>query len=541
MPSPDFSQYVDLTIYDKDPGQIYLDAITYAQNVALPEFNPRAGTIEDALLQATSYATSELAGAINRLPDGLLEGLLNLYGFERQQSVSARLTVQVTLTDSSGGTVPSGALFSYTTEGENGLETFFFATVADLTIASGSSSGTVETEALTVGIIPTIDSGTVLTPVSGVAKVLTAISSGTMTQGEDEETDISYFTRAAAFLASRSNSLATSTQMRNFLTTYLLEVQRAYISDLTYFRYMRVSSVTRTGSTVTAVVSGLGAAWDTPNDDITFLPADVTAGVTRVIVRYVDDALADAPINGTEVTSGPYVIQTSVYNSGAGTYTITFTTDISSDSGVTYQPKSTAPHGYQNAGQATPNDHYIEILLLPEPTEVGTEPGDVGLVFGNSIGLPIQDTGYSNIQTALADKSVAGLKFTSIAPLLVPISINVSVEHAPTFGAVAVRDAVKEALAAYVSPSNWQFGAKIYVNNLIGIAASVNGVSRVASLTLSIPSGTFSDLGTYYSADGGYVQFRYPFCLPSPALSSGLVSANGVDQLSGIVVTGIGE
>lgn len=540
MPSPDFSQYVDLTIYDKDPGQIYLDAITYAQNVALPEFNPRAGTIEDALLQATSYATSELVGAINRLPDGLLEGILNLYGFERQQSVSARLTIQVTLVDSSGGTVPTAALFSYTTEGENGLETYFFATVSDLVIASGSSSGTVEAEALTVGVIPTIDSGTILTPVSGVSRVLTAVSSGTMTQGEDEETDISYFTRAAAFLASRSNSLATSTQMRNFLTTYLAEIQRAYVSDLTYFRYMRVPSVSRTGSTVTAVVSGLGSTWTVPTDDITFLPADVTPMVSRVIVRYADDSTADAPINGTEVTSGPYVIQTSSYNSVAGTYTITFTTDISSDAAVTYLPKSNAPHGYQNAGQATPNDHYIEILLLPSLLQVGTEPGDVGLVFGNSVGLPIQDTGYSNVQTAIAEKSVAGLKFTSIAPLLVPITITVQVEHAPTFGAVAVRDSVKAALASYVSPSNWQFGAKMYVNNLIGIAASVTGVSRVASLTLGVAAGTFSDLATYSSADGGFVEFRYPFCLPSPALATGMTGISGVDQLSGITVTGIG-
>ena len=524
MPSPDFSQYVDLTIYDKEPGQIYLDAIEYAQSVALPEFNPRAGSVEDALLQAIAYATSELTGAINRLPDGLLEGILNLYGFTRQQSVSARLTVGITLVDDSGGTIPTGALFSYTTEGENGLETFFFSTVNDLTIMPGFTTGDVEAEALSVGVIPTIDSGTDLTLVSGVSRVISAETVGNMIQGEDEESDISYFTRAAAFLASRSNSLATSVQIQNYLTTYLNEIQRSYVSDLTYFRYMRVESVQRTDDVVRATVTGLGNTWTTPNNTITFMPDDITVGVDRVIVRYVNDSGTFKKINGSAATGTQYIIEYSSYSPSAGTFTIEFRTDTSADVAVDYFPSSSAPHNEHDITQfALPTDHYIEILLVPN--DYNEHPGSVGLVFGNSNGLPIQNTAYTNVQNAVAEKSVAGLKFTAIAPLLVPITVAVEIEHAPTFGAVAVRQAVETALEQYLSPANWVFGRNIYVNTLIGVAAGVTGVARIASLTLSIVTSDFDGLAQYLTDDGGFVQFAFPFCLPSPD-----VTVTGIGQ-----------
>ena len=51
MASPDFSEYIDLTINDLQPPDIYSLAREYAL-VSLPEFNPRTGTVEDAVLQA---------------------------------------------------------------------------------------------------------------------------------------------------------------------------------------------------------------------------------------------------------------------------------------------------------------------------------------------------------------------------------------------------------------------------------------------------------------------------------------------------------
>lgn len=516
MPSPDFSQYIDLTLYDKSPSELYLNAVDYAQTVALPEFNPRVGSIEDALLQAVSFATAELAGTINRLPDGLMEGILNLYGFERQQSISARITVNVTVVDSAGATIPAGALFSYTTEGEEGLETYFFATVQDLVVPSGDTTGTVEAEALVTGVMPTLSDGTDLTLVSGVSRILSASTLGNMTQGEEEETDISYFTRGAAFLASRSNSLATSTQIQNYLPTYIAEIQRAYVSDLTRFKYMRVASVTRTGEEVTAVIEGLGASWDTPTDTLTFLSTEVSAG-DRVIVRYVDDAEADVPVNGTATSGLLYEVTFATYDVAEGTFTLQFRTSLSVDAAQEYLPIATAPHHYHEEVGHVEGDTYIEILLAPD--DYNEVAGHVGLAFGNASAAPLETTGYLNVQNEVRGKSIAGLTFTSIAPIPVPVTIDVEIEHLSSYGAVSVRQAVETALSEYVSSESWPFGQNIYVNSLIGIASSVAGVSRVASLTLSIATGDFSDLAEYSILEGGYISFSYPFCLPTSTVT----------------------
>lgn len=510
MPSPDFSPYIDLTLYDKDPGSIYLDAITYAQDVALPEFNPRVGSVEEALLQAVSYATSQLVGTVNRIPNGLMEGILNLYGFERQQSISARVTILVEImSTTSDTTIPTGALFSYSTLVDGVQETYFFSLVEDIVITAGNTTGTGECECLLVGVIPTIPAGEVFAPVTGAVGVLSAESYGTMTQGEDEETDISYFQRGAAFLASRSESLATSTQMQNYLGVYAQEIQRAYVSDLTQFRYMRVSSVERTGPTVTAVVE-VGTDWTAPTEKCSFIEGDVTVGVTRIIVRYADDAAADEAINGTSTSGSTYIIDSASYDNLAGTYTITFDTASSLDMAVEYLPVSSAPFHSVTSDGVSP-DPYIEILI--QPTDYNDVPGAVGLVFGKSTGLPVRNSAYQVVQNAVRDKSTAGLVFTSIAPLMVDVTIDAVIEHKPTYGAVSVRQAVETALEAYLSPSTWQFNSNVYRNTLIGVASSVAGVARVISLDIGLsPSEVVAE---YITDDGGYIAFAYPFTLPN--------------------------
>jgi len=502
MPAPDFSPYVDLTIYDKAPGDIYYDAISYAQTVALPEFNPRAGSIEDALLQAFSYASSEIIGSLNRIPNGLLEGILNLYGFERVQSISARLTVQVTMYNDDGTTIPAGALFSYDIEGE----TFFFATVADMVVGVGDFTDSVEAECLTVGTIGAIPDGTSLTPVSGVAGVVSAISVGEMTQGQDEETDISYFTRGVVFLASRSNSLATATQTQNFLGTYSPEIQRAYVSDLTKFKYLRVSSITRDGNTATAVVNVGTGGFTNITDDATFLPAEVTVGTSRVIVRYVEEGPALTPINGTAIAGDPFKITACSYSSGTGNLTVSWYS-ASADSNAIYSPAADAPFHTLTADQIGA-DPYIEILVQPD--DYNDIAGAVGLVFGTSSALPLTNSAYFAVQSEVQGLSVAGLTFTSIAPIRVGLDVEVTIEHLSTYGAIATRQAVSTALQNYLSASSWQFAKSIYSNSLIGIASGVAGVDRVGTLTFS----AVGDMASLATLTDGVMSFAYPFVIP---------------------------
>ena len=112
MTSPNFSQYIDLTVSDLNVVDIYDDSVEYAQT-NLPEFNPRVGTIENAILEAVSYQTGNIVTAINRLPDGLMEGLLSLMGFDRIEATQASGTVTIELIINTGSTILAGTAFSF--------------------------------------------------------------------------------------------------------------------------------------------------------------------------------------------------------------------------------------------------------------------------------------------------------------------------------------------------------------------------------------------------------------------------------------------
>ena len=85
MPA-DFSEYIDLTIFDEQPGDIYLRSIELAQ-LTIPDFSLRPGTPEDAIFQAMAYISSLNIQAINRIPNRLMAGIMNILGYRRQEAI----------------------------------------------------------------------------------------------------------------------------------------------------------------------------------------------------------------------------------------------------------------------------------------------------------------------------------------------------------------------------------------------------------------------------------------------------------------------
>ena len=86
--SPDVSPYVDLTLFDSSSQAIFEKALDYAL-VALPELQPREGSIETILLQAVSLEVQYAIYAINRLPGAVVEVLLRLLDIERNTGARA--------------------------------------------------------------------------------------------------------------------------------------------------------------------------------------------------------------------------------------------------------------------------------------------------------------------------------------------------------------------------------------------------------------------------------------------------------------------
>ena len=209
MASPDFKDYVDLTINDVQPADIYSAAVTYAQT-SLPEFSPRQGTVEDAILQAMSYVSGVMTGAINRLPNGLMEGVLRLIGLTRSEATFATGNVIFTAIDTAGVTIPAGTQVSYL-ETVDGVSTqHIFATTESATIAEGSdTSSAIPVVAQSAGQKPYIASGTSLIILVASNRLLSCATSGALTQGITGESDEDFFNRGATYLASLSEALVT--------------------------------------------------------------------------------------------------------------------------------------------------------------------------------------------------------------------------------------------------------------------------------------------------------------------------------------------
>lgn len=230
MTSPDWSSYVDLTVYDKTAIEIFDDAIDYAIDV-LPEWEPQAGQIEVALLEAMATQAVSVAAAANRVPGAVMEALLRFYGIERDAGKKATATIDVTVINNSGYTIPAESAFAFFPPNEG--TPLVYTLDEDIVIASGNTTGQGTVTAQEVG-------ETYNDPSAGASlQILTTmpyLQSTTLntapTGGTKPETDDTYFSRASTTLRSYSAALTTPTQIEAWiLVTYPNIVYRAKVYD----------------------------------------------------------------------------------------------------------------------------------------------------------------------------------------------------------------------------------------------------------------------------------------------------------------------
>ena len=234
----DFSEYIYLVPFDVSPTSVYLDAIDYAK-IVLPEFQPRQGTPEDAILQAVSYISALNIAAINRIPDRLMAGLVEMMGVEIDDGEKATIDVTFTCIDNLGTTVPIGTVVRYDYEFLGERRSVYFQTseegsIAEVGIEDPLPTVTVEAEALDVGTMLPITDGTELSIDTPTSNIISATISATVTRGLNPESESDYLTRAVAHLGSLSSSFAKASQIDGFvLSQFLSTVSRCKTFDLT--------------------------------------------------------------------------------------------------------------------------------------------------------------------------------------------------------------------------------------------------------------------------------------------------------------------
>lgn len=477
MASPDFKQYVDLTVNDVQPADIYAEAITYAQT-ALPEFQPRQGTVEDALLQAMSYVAGVMTGSINRLPNGLMEGVLRLIGLERAEATFATGNVVFTAIDTAGATIPAGTQVSYL-ETVDGISTqHIFYTTQSATIASGSStSGDVPVVAQTAGLKPFIADGTSLTILVASNRLLSCATSGTLTQGAVGESDEDYFDRGATYLASLSEALVTPLQITNYVLANYTEAHRATTINNALIDQSD-------GVTIFESSGNLGASLTAdPNNDFSAVPS---AG-DKFVIHGASDTNFNGEFEVGSVGSSPDRV-------------IYFTNTVGASTGEVYS-----------------DGYHLDIIegLSTGRTDVG---GSTVTVVSGEEGASLTAADKETIRSDVDGRLIAGLNYYIVNALLVNIEVSITIKVLAGFDELSVRTAVDTVITDYLSADSWDWSTRVRTNSILTRASQVNGVDYVDDVTIALDAGE-----TKASIDGssGDCLFSYDGSLPVATVSVG--------------------
>ena len=451
MPA-DFSEYVNLTIFDKEPGDIYRDSIELAR-LSLPEFNLRTGTPEDAIFQAMAYVSALNIASINRLPNRLMAGIVGMLGFLRQEAIPAEIDATITLNTYDGGTIPAGTVFTYEALFEDELQEFPFQTTSaleiapvDLEITTAYPSASATLVCLTPGIIPPIDDATSLNILSSGTQIQSVIvnTPSNFANGINADSDEDYLSRSVTYLRSLTSALAKSTQVDSYvLTNYPDTVSRIKTYDLTN------------------------------GDDVA---GDIT--IKRnigVIKTYLNSNVATIQTAAPHLFITGDVIDLEVFNNSVsatfnGTHTITATgSDLIQFTRVASNSASTTVTASAYAGQDVSG--YVTL-------------------FGYGLNRFLTYIEKENIVSDVRAKAVAGLTFNMLDPELVTLEITGDVVVSESYDPDAVEDAVISALVDFLSPAKFPYTQdRIRQTQLVSLISNVPGVVFVESLTIT-PTGT---------------------------------------------------
>ena len=456
MPSPDVSNYVDLTVYDLQPVEIYDLAIDYAQT-ALPEWNPVTGSIEDALLQASSNMTGQLLGAINRLPAGAIEGLLSLFGVTRNSGTAANGTAVITFIDDTGYTLSAGTRFGYLDTSASDSILYIFETTETVSVNVGVTQISIPIQGISLSRYPSLPDGTSLQLLSAVSYVDSAVLTGDLNPGGTAETDADYLNRGATVFGYLSETLVLPSQFERYVLSTYPEAYRA--KGFSRHKIETApSALDRSSNVVTATVgSGHGI---------------VAGDVVRI--SGATPSTFDGYFNVSGLTGA-----TQLYWSQTGTNASATATKLISTKLDPITPD-------------TPVNGYLTLY-----------------VSGVS-GASLTAASCGAVEADLTDRAVAGLGIVVNNATVVPVNLAVTVTMLSGNTASAVSSNIQAALDAYLHPDYWAWGTVIYRNELISLVDRVQGVDRVVSLEITDPSGTYTTGG------GGTndLTFDYYGCLP---------------------------
>lgn len=149
-------------------------------------------------------------------------------------------------------------------------------------------------------------------------------------------------------------------------------------------------------------------------------------------------------------------------------------------------------------GRATTVD-----LLDPAAGPAGADTGHVTVVVADAAGGALGPADMAELEAALEARAVANLDVHVIEPTVTAVDVTVTVVRSPGADPAEVDAAVADAIAGYLDPAAWAWGATVRRFELVALIDAVPGVDYVADLTL--PAADMPLAGTGPLATAGAV------------------------------------
>lgn len=441
MPSPDVRRYVDLTLYDLESQSIYLNALNYART-ALPEFQPREGSIETVVLQSMAIEVAELVRSINRLPGGILQVLLRLMDVQRSEGTAPTATVRLAGATSTEYDLPAGIRLFY----RSGLDADPLVIVTDdsvrLTHAKDVSSITDSSNTATVTTATPhgFSTGQSVT-VAGVTAPDDTDLNGTYTITVVDDTTFT-FTSASVTDGTTSGTAITVTPPSTHPAT-------AYVSA--------------TGTYATETFNGLASG--------------TSLDLLSVVPQVASARLASAVSGGSlEESDDQYFARASAKLARMTSSLVTadnFTQWAAENDSFPYIYRVTT----LDTTDLTRTTASGNVLLVVAPIDAATDnlldgTGDPATVISDP------DWGQKDeIRLAAASLCHADLTVSVADPMIVTVKVTAIVDPTEATSGTGAATAVVEALDAVLSPNAWDWSTTLRKNELIGIISKVQDAS----------------------------------------------------------------
>jgi uncharacterized phage protein gp47/JayE len=207
MASPDVSDLVDLTLYDKGPFELVDRALADAIP-KLPGWTPREGNTELVILEGQGLIVAELIYAVNRLPGAVLDAQLRFMGLTRNLGAAPTAVVRFALGDILGHQLPAGTRVLLDLGGTS--DPLVFQTDAAVVAPAGTSELDVPVTATrSTAVANGVPDGTVLVILDQIPYLNSAAIApgGNPTAGVDEEAEVDWRARGRTLFATLRSTL----------------------------------------------------------------------------------------------------------------------------------------------------------------------------------------------------------------------------------------------------------------------------------------------------------------------------------------------